>query len=214
MAAVCPSVTAYSADEYREQMEKVAHFAERIHIDLMDGQFTPKANIGPAEAWWPAGVKADFHLMYKQPDAAIDTILEHKPNLIIVHAEADGNFLAFARRCKSLGVGAGVALLPNTPIDSILEALGKIDHVLVFSGDLGQFGGHANLDLLRKVHSLKQHRPDLEVGWDGGISDQNISQLAAGGVDVFNAGGFIQDSAEPERAYQTLCRIEDETGTT
>ena len=214
MPRISPSITAYSADEYRRQMEKIAGFAERIHIDLMDGQFTPKANINAEEAWWPAGIQADFHLMYKRPNKAIDVILEHKPNLIIVHAEADGNFLAFARRCKTLGVKTGVALLPNTSADSILDALDHIDHVLVFSGDLGQFGGHANLDLLKKVQTLKHHRPELEVGWDGGVSDHNISQLAAGGVDVFAAGGYIQDSPEPEQAYRILERIAEETGTT
>lgn len=214
MPAICPSITAYSADEYHQQMEKIAHFAERIHIDLMDGRFTPKANISAQDAWWPAGVKADFHLMYKRPDDAVNTILEHKPNLIIVHAEADGNFLAFARRCKTLGVKAGVALLPRTPVESIVDALDNIDHVLIFSGDLGRFGGHANLDLLKKAQALKHRRPDLEVGWDGGVSDQNISQLAAAGVDVFCVGGYIQNSAEPEHAYRILERIADEAGTT
>jgi pentose-5-phosphate-3-epimerase len=70
-----------------------------------------------------------------------------------------------------------------------------------------------NLDLLNKVNALRQHRRDIEIGWDGGINDQNISQLAFGGVDVFNVGGYLQNSADPEKSFRTLVRITQETGT-
>lgn len=214
MPVICPSITAYSKDEYHSQMGKVAHFSDRIHIDLMDGEFTAKPNIKAEEAWWPVGIKADFHLMYRKPDDAIDAILEHKPNMIILHAEADGNFLAFAEKLRAHDISAGIALLPRTSVDSILPALRHIDHVLIFSGSLGEYGGHANLDLLNKVHVLKQQKPGLEIGWDGGVNNQNISRLATGGIDVFNVGGFLQDSPDPERDYNSLKRIAEETGTT
>ena len=68
--------------------------------------------------------------------------------------------------------------------------------------------------MLHKAGVIKQHNPNIEVGWDGGINQQNISRLAAGGVDVFDVGGFIQDSPDPEHAYNILARIADETGTT
>jgi pentose-5-phosphate-3-epimerase len=152
--------------------------------------------------------------MHKRPDAVIDTILQHQPNMIIIHAEADGSFESFAAACRHNGTKFGLALLQRTSAESILPAIDKIDHVLIFSGDLGKFGGHANFDLLRKVQVLKQHKPSLEIGWDGGVNQHNISQLVFGGVDVFNVGGFIQNSADPEHAYKILARIADETGTT
>lgn len=214
MPVICPAILAESPQLYRAQIEKVGHFAERIQIDLTDGQFAKTKTIRPEDAWWPVGVLADFHLMYSRPDAAIKTILEHRPNLIIIQAEADGNFEAFADICHQHGVKIGVAVLQKTSIESILSALVKIDHVLIFSGNLGSYGGQADLDLLNKAAILKQHKPDIEVGWDGGINQQNISQLASGGVDVFNVGGYLQNAPDPERAYKTLSRIADETGTT
>ncbi|HEX4773949.1 MAG TPA: hypothetical protein VH234_00315 [Candidatus Saccharimonadales bacterium] len=214
MAVICPSILASTKDQYHQQIEKIARFAERIQIDLTDGEFAPSQTIKPEDAWWPVGIKADFHLMYKRPDKAVDIVLEHKPNLIIAHAEAEGNFQAFAQRCRNLGIKAGVALLPQTSAESVFGALGLIDHVLIFSGDLGHFGGHANLDLLHKVQALKTHKPDLEIGWDGGVNEQNISRLASGGVDVFNVGGYLQDSSDPEHSFQVLARIAEETGTT
>ena len=214
MPVICPAILASDQHKYREQVEKVAHFSHRIQIDLTDGKFAKNRTVKPEEAWWPVGIKADFHLMFEDPFAAVRTILVHQPHLIIVQAEAGGSFEAFASRCHGQGVEVGVALLPKTSPQAIVESLGKIDHVLIFSGNLGSYGGHADLDLLHKVHYLKERKPQIEIGWDGGVNDQNISQLAAGGVDVFDVGGFIQDSHDPEKAFHKLQRIADETGTT
>jgi ribulose-phosphate 3-epimerase len=195
-------------------MARIAGFAERIQIDLTDGDFAKAPTLKPEDAWWPVGVKADFHLMYRQPARAADVILEHKPNLIIVHAESSGKFIELADRLHQLGVMVGVALLPQTPAATIAPALKHIDHVLIFSGDLGSFGGHANLRLLQKIEELKSRKPALEIGWDGGINEQNVSKLVSGGVDVLDVGGAIQEADEPDKAYRRLARIAEETGTT
>lgn len=214
MATVCPSITAYSDEEYDQQIARVGHFSHRLHIDLMDGKFTRAQNIDPDSAWWPVGIKADFHLMYANPMAAAETILKHQPNTVIVHSEANGNLEQFSKTCRQAGVKVGIAVLQATDIQLILPGLADIDHVLIFSGSLGRFGGQADLRLLSKAKVLKDHKPALEVGWDGGINQNNISQLVFGGVDVLNVGGFIQNSANPERSYEILRRIADETGTT
>jgi ribulose-phosphate 3-epimerase len=214
MPVICPAILAEDERRYRQQIEKVAHYAHRIQIDLTDGKFAKNQTVKPEKAWWPVGVKADFHLMFEDPSSAVETILEHQPHLIIVHAEAKGSFEAFASRCHGQGVKVGVALLPKTSPQAIESALSKIDHVLIFSGNLGSYGGHADLDLLHKVHYLKERKPEIEIGWDGGVTDQNISQLATGGVDVFAVGGFIQNSQDPERTFHKLQRIADETGST
>ena len=214
MPVICPAILAADEAEYAQQIEKVAHFAHRIQIDLTDGKFAKGQTVTPEQAWWPVGIKADIHLMFEDPFTAAKTVAAHKPHMIIVQAEAKGSFETFVRLCHEHHVKVGVALLPKTQPQTIEAALPKIDHVLIFSGHLGEYGGHANLDLLHKVHFLKERKAELEIGWDGGITDQNISQLATGGVDVFDIGGFIQESKEPERTFHRLQRIADETGTT
>lgn len=215
MPEICPTITAGSPDIYSQQLEKVAGFAHRIQIDLTDGKFAPSKTVSATEAWWPVGVKADFHIMYKDPLPAVREILKHKPNLVIVHAESDGNFEEFSRHCHDHGVSVGVALLAPTPAKAIIDGLELIDHVLIFSGNLGYQGGsQADFRLLSKVEELKRAKPELEIGWDGGVNTQNISQLIFGGVDIVNVGGFIQSADNPEHAYQALVRIADETGTT
>lgn len=214
MPIICPAILADTPDNYEKQIKNVAHFAHRLQIDLTDGQFAATPTVTPEAAWWPAGLQADFHLMYKNPLEILPQLLEHQPNLVIVHAEAEGDFGEFSSHCRSQGVKVGVALLASSPAEAILDVLDNIDHVLIFSGELGQFGGHADLALLEKVAVLKNKKPDLELGWDGGVNDQNASVLASGGIDVLNVGGFIQRAQDPGRAFSALQLIVDETGTT
>lgn len=214
MAVVCPTVMAAYEAEYKAQMEKVAPFAHRIQVDLTDGVFAGPKTIDPKDVWWPAGVKADIHLMYQEPEAAVKELLNHQPHLIIIHLEANGKFDPLARLCRQANVKIGIAILANSRVEPILPVLKHIDHALIFSGDLGKFGGRANLDLLRKVHLIKQNNPHIEIGWDGGINSHNTSQLVFGGVDVLNVGSFIQKADDPERSFRILQRIADETGTT
>jgi ribulose-phosphate 3-epimerase len=215
MPVICPTITAATEKGYCEQVEKIAHFAHRIQIDLTDGFFASPKSVDAEKAWWPAGVKADFHLMFKDPEKAARTVAVHKPHAIIVHAEADGDFSAFAHFCRQHHIKVGVALLQQTPAETILPMLHSIDHVLIFSGNLGHQGGsHVDFRLMEKIKIIKEHKRTLEIGWDGGINDQNISQLAFAGVDVFNVGGFIQRADNPKKAYATLERIADETGET
>ncbi len=215
MPTICPTITAYSEEEYGRQMEKIAGFASRIQVDLTDGIFTKEQTVGSEQAWWPAGIKADLHLMYEDPQLAISRLIGHNPNLIIVQAESKANLSEIADYCHGEHVRFGIALLPDTPAEAVLPYLGLTDHALIFSGNLGYQGGsHADLSLLEKAKFLKTKKPELEIGWDGGVNDQNIAALVTGGVDILNVGGFLQNSPDPLRSFAALQRIADETGTT
>lgn len=201
---ICPTVTARNADEYREQMERVAPFAERVHIDVADGIFTPVKLAPLKNVWWPHGVRADLHVMFQKPFEYAKEYIKLGPKLVIVHAEAEGQFFSFAEELLKQHIKVGIALKPHTAVDKISAALEWVDHVLVFSGNLGHFGGTANTHLLTKVLHLRQLKPSLEIGWDGGINATNANLLAAGGVNVLNVGGFIHHASDPAAAYRQL----------
>jgi ribulose-phosphate 3-epimerase len=201
---VCPTVTADSFKTYQQQMHCLAGFAVRIHIDLADGTMTPNSLIPIDQVWWPGGVWADLHIMDRRPLEHAEAIVALSPQLVILHAEAQGSFSEFAQRMHRHGIETGIALLQETPVEAIVPALPLIDHVLIFSGTLGKVGGTADLGLLDKVAALRQLKPQLEIGWDGGINDTNARQLVEGGVSILNVGGFIQKAADPEAAYATL----------
>lgn len=205
-ASICPTVTARDANEYRRQIERIVKFATRVHIDVADGIFTPVKLLSVDQVWWPGGVRADLHVMSQRPFEYYRTYLSLAPQMVIVHAESEGRFVPFAELMHRHGIEVGVALKPETPVELIRPALDWIDHVLIFSGNLGHFGGQADLALLDKVQILRRHKPQLEIGWDGGINNTNAQSLARGGIDVLNVGGFIHHAADPRQAYGMLAR--------
>jgi ribulose-phosphate 3-epimerase len=204
MAVICPTVTAFDTHEYRFQMERLEPFAQRLHVDFMDGVFAPTNSPPLDQVWFPDNIIIDLHLMYKRPSEYLHQVLAYKPSLVIVHAEAEGNFIEIASQLHKANIKTGVALLPESPPDLIAPALEYINHVLIFSGELGHFGGQVNLSLLEKVKLLKSLKQELEIGWDGGINNTNINTLIHNGIDVLNVGGYIQKSKDPAQAYATL----------
>lgn len=202
---ICPTITAEDADEYRRQMELVEPFASRIHVDVADGNFAPRKLLGFDQVWWRGNRTIDLHIMYQRPLEHSEIILALKPRLVIVHAEAEGDYMKFAEHLKNDGIEVGIALLPGTSVDAIESALPLIDHVLIFSGNLGYQGGsEAELGLLWKAHTLKELKPTVEIGWDGGVNEQNARAIAEAGVDVLNVGSFIAKADNPAGAYATL----------
>jgi ribulose-phosphate 3-epimerase len=211
MAVICPTITATSNALYTQQMNEVAHFAKRIHIDLADGVFAPTKLINPKDTWWPVGITADVHLMYETARPFLHDLISLEPHMIILHAESVGNFYELAKEIRSHGIKVGVALLADTPVRKIIAAIDDIDHVLIFSGDLGYFGGHANLSHLQKISEIKRYNASVEIGWDGGINAKNIHKLILGGVDVLNVGGAIHLSKNPLKAYNELKALAEST---
>ncbi len=206
MAIICPTVLAATPDEFSGQIKRVS-FAPRIQLDFMDGEFAPTKSIDLSEAWWPDNIKADLHLMYKRPADYLEIILKQKPNLVIIHAEAEVDLKDFAAKLHEAGIKAGLCILPETTVSSVADVLPDYEHLLIFGGKLGYFGGNADLSQAGKGAEAKQINPNIEIGWDGGANDQNARELVDKGIEVINVGGFIQKADNPEAAYQKLVQV-------
>lgn len=206
MAIICPTVLASDKDEFAEQIKRVG-FAPRLQLDFMDGDFAPTRSIDLKDASWPESIKADLHLMYRRPADYMETIMNQKPNLVIIHAEADVDLADFAQKLHGSGIKAGLCVLPETRISDVADVLNDYDHLLIFGGKLGYFGGNADLGQAKKAKEAKAINPNIEIGWDGGTNDQNAKQLAEAGIEVLNAGGYIQKADNPEAAYKKLADL-------
>jgi ribulose-phosphate 3-epimerase len=205
MTAICPTITAFTNDEYDSQINAIKPFAERVHIDLMDGLFAPTESPDLTNVWWPKGdMKADIHLMYERPGDFLVDLIKLQPSLVVVHYEANVDHEDFARSLQAKGIKVGIALLKDTTVDEAKDTIGFYDHALIFSGKLGHHGGEADLKLLDKVRQVKEIFPDVEIAWDGGINDRNAAQIINSGVSVLNVGGFIQKSDDPWAAYAKI----------
>jgi ribulose-phosphate 3-epimerase len=204
MISISPAILAENPDEFRARMEAISMFATRVHVDLADGTLADGKTIPIDEVWWPGGVRADLHVMFLKPFEHVDAYLALGPQMVIVHAEAEGDFLSFANTMHKHGIEVGVALMPDTPVETIRPAAPFIDHILIFSGNLGHYGGEADLGLLAKAKDVRELSRRIEIGWDGGVNDQNIRHLSEGGIQVVDVGGFISHAENQAVAYERL----------
>lgn len=204
MSIIAPAILAENSEIYKQQIDSVRNFAERIHIDISDGDFAPSFTVNPVDLWWPEGWIVDIHAMVQRPEEHLATLIQLKPNLVIFHAEAQGDLPAVLATLKQYNIKAGIALLRSTVPKSVTPLIEQADHVMIFTGELGSFGGTASLMQLEKVRLVKRINPNVEIGWDGGVNIDNAYTLTQGGANVLNVGGSIQRASEPGVAYQQL----------
>lgn len=204
MSIIAPTVTAETADDYKMQIERVHTFAERVHIDITDGEFAPTFTLSSAQIWWPQDWTVDIHAMVARPSDHLETLISLKPNMIIFHVETQEDIVPILQQVKKFDIKAGIALLKSTVPSTVTAAIEAADHVMIFSGDLGKQGGTASLMQLEKVRLIKAIRQDVEIGWDGGVTVENAFGLSQGGVDVLNVGSTIATAVDPKSTYATL----------
>ncbi len=166
-----------------------------LHLDVMDGCFVPNFTYGLpiVEALRRlTTLPLDVHLMISRPERYIEAFVRAGADLMTFHAEAVEDPEPILRRIAELGVAAGVALNPATPLEQVDACWDLCDLVLVMSVPAG-FGGQSfdpgALDRLRYLRKTLRHDALLEV--DGGINETTIGRCAAAGADLLVAGSAI-----------------------
>ena len=204
MSEVVPTVTEETADAYKATIESHNAFTKRAHIDIMDGEFAPTFSVGVNQLWWPQDWQVDIHAMVAHPSQYVDALIQMKPALIIFHAEVNEDLTPTLQKIRAAGIKAGVALLRPTVPATVRPYIEAADHALIFAGDLGHYGGKASLMQLEKVRLVRNIKPNIQIGWDGGATVENIYSLSQGGIDVLNCGNVIRSSKDPAATYKQL----------
>lgn len=204
MSEIAPCITVETPEEYKESVERLHPFAQRVHIDISDGEFAPRFLIGAAQIWWPQEWTVDIHAMVARPSEYLETLIALKPHMITFHAETQEDVIPVLQHIKKFDIKAGLALLKSTVPNTVASAIEAADHVMIFSGELGKYGGTASLMQLEKVRLIRAIKQDVEIGWDGGVNIENAYNLAQGGVNVLNVGGTLAKADDPKSIYDTL----------
>lgn len=205
-SVIAPAILVETEEQYKASVETLKPFVQRVHIDISDGEFAPVFLVEPNKLWWPQEWMVDIHAMVMHPMDYIDMLIGLKPHMITFHAETGINLVPIFEKIKKNGIKAGLALLKPTVPATVADEIKAADHVLIFSGDLGHYGGNASLMQLEKVRLVKVINPNAEIGWDGGVSIDNAFTLTQGGVNVLNTGGAISNAEDPAGVYATLVR--------
>ncbi|MDB5165879.1 MAG: rpe, Ribulose-phosphate 3-epimerase [Candidatus Saccharibacteria bacterium] len=204
MSEIAPALLAENADSYKEQAQKLHAFAKRVHIDITDGEFAPVQTVTASDLWWPGEWVVDIHAMVARPSEHVKALVALKPHMIIFHVEVQEDLLPIMQFVTQNGIKVGVALQRSTVPHSVGSLIEAADHVMIFSGNLGHYGGTASLMQLEKVRLIRAIKAGVEIGWDGGVTVENAFSLVQGGVDVLNVGATIGKSADPTSTYATL----------
>lgn len=210
--SIVPSILTDNKQDYREQVERINIFTRRVQIDVTDGQFTPTETLDITNVWWPKNWDADLHLMATNPSEHLDTILKLSPSLCILHAEANEDLLPTFEALKEADIKVGVALLPSTFPGNVKQYIEAADHVLIFAGQPGVQGSQADLMQMEKIPLVRNMKPEVEIGWDGGANMSNIRALAHADLDVINVGSAIAQSGNPAQTFQELVAEIDKNG--
>lgn len=210
--SIVPTILSDNKQDYRAQAETLNAFTRRIQIDVTDGEFAPSTTLDLTNVWWPNNWEADLHFMAARPSEYLDTILKLHPSLCILHAEASEDLLPTFNTLKEAGIKVGVALLPTTYPGNVKQYIEAADHALIFAGTLGQRGSKANLMQIEKIPLIRNMKPEVEIGWDGGANLSNIRALAHADLDVINVGSAIIGAENPEEAFETMVAEIDKNG--
>ncbi|HEY0259831.1 MAG TPA: ribulose-phosphate 3-epimerase [Lacisediminihabitans sp.] len=209
-ARINPSILTADFANLERELGRIAT-ADLVHVDVMDNHFVPNLTFGPRmveSLQRVSPLPLDVHLMIDDPDRWAPGYAEVGAFSVTFHAEAAADPVTLARRLRSLGARAGIAVKPGTAIEPYLELLPEFDQVLVMTVEPG-FGGQSfiestmpKLALLREAVSGSGLDVWLQV--DGGINERTIVTAAEAGADTFVAGSSVFNAGEPAEQIALL----------
>lgn len=196
---LAPSILAADFKKLGQEVETVASAGARyIHIDVMDGMFVPSISFGMPVM---ASIRSctdkvfDVHMMVEEPGRYAEAVKAAGGDLMCVHQEACRHLDRTIQQIHALGMKAGVALNPATPVETVEWVLDQLDMVLVMSVNPG-FGGQKFIpyatEKVRRLRAMIEEKGlSVDIQVDGGVEPHNVGALLEAGANIIVAGSAV-----------------------
>lgn len=193
--AILPSLLMCDFGDLKGEIGRLEAAGARVlHLDVMDGHFVPNLTYGMpivAACRRLTDIPLDVHVMISDPEKYAEAFAEAGADMVTFHVEAVDNPGRVVEKIKSLGIGAGIALNPKTPLGAVEPFVGDCDLALVMSVAAGFGGQDFDPVALEKLRTLKAQHPDLLLEVDGGVNEKTIGSCRDAGADLFVVGSGI-----------------------
>ena len=215
MRRVAASILSADFARLGEQIKAVEPHADIIHVDVMDAHFVPPLTIGPVvvESLRPVTDRTlHAHLMVERPEALFEDFAEAGTDLVTFHIEAAAEPAAAVRRAGDLKMRPGIAVNPETPIESVFPHLEELDNVIVMTlartGWAGQPFQESSLPKIEAVRrEIDRRGLEVDVVVDGGIDEESAPKCLAAGATVLAAASSIFKADDPAEAAARLAEL-------
>jgi ribulose-phosphate 3-epimerase len=217
MGKLSASILAADLAQLGRQVQLVEPYADIIHVDIMDGHFVPPIALGTVvvESLRPVTDRTlHGHLMVEAPESFFDELREAGLDVVSFHVEAVPEPGPAIRKARDAGLGVGLTMNLETPVDRVFPYLEQIDDVMLMSIRPGWSGQHLNPEVYPRLEAVRAEvdrsgRPvDVEI--DGGVKLDNAERAVRAGATVLIAASGIFREHDPAEAARVLAEIAKE----
>ena len=204
---IVPAILSESFNDFLFKIKQAETFTDYVQIDLMDGVFVPNISFPASKLnTVTTHLSLELHLMVKHPSAFMMQIENHQLRKVIFHVEAEAKHLSFIRQMSKRGIDSGIAINPETEIESFKIIAAHVNTLLFLTVDPCCYGNPFKPEVLRKIELSRKLFPDKMISVDGGVSLDNLKRFLNMGVDSVYVGSRIFLKGNPAENYKLFVR--------
>jgi ribulose-phosphate 3-epimerase len=208
---IVPAILSENFEDFLFRLHQAESFAGYVQVDLMDGEFVPTRSFPPEKLnTLNSPIPFEIHLMVRDPSAVMERVENVSIKKVLFHFESDVDHMGLIGRLRQRGLGAGLAVKPETGLEEFRDVAVHADTLMFLTVDPCCYGNPFRPEVLGKVAEARRLFPGKTISVDGGVSLDNLRSFMDIGVDYVCVGSRIFLNGSPEENYRLFLEKVDE----